>query len=267
MAKTKLRVTALEDVPEHLREYYTKLPDGSYELDVDGDLTPGQLRQAKAATEAALREKAELEEKLKSYSGIDVKKYEQGLKLLQNVEDETERKLLSEGKYEEVFSARVARMKASHENEINKYRELQAKAESEAKRAQRMMGEYRRNTELHSSLSALGLKPRKGALMDIEARAARVFSVDEETGNLVPRDSNGGIIRGSKGEALSMQEFLSNLATDEAPHVFEAAKGGGGRGDDGRGPGKIVLSKSDPRAMAQHSTALLENPSKYEIVP
>jgi len=260
MSKPKRKITALEDAPEAIRSYYVKQEDGSYLLDVegsDGEITPGMLREARAAAKAAEEKLAEQAKRLDQYKDVDPAKYQAGLKLLQNVEDEHERKLLVEGKYEEVFKSRVAKMQASHENEVAKLRELASTHEKSVKDMRRNLGRMKLESELATAINSLGVKVQKGAMVDLVARASSTYQIDEETGNPVPRDSQGGIIRGNKGEPLSMGEFLSGLAAGEGSFLFAPATGGSAPGSRAMG-GKPKVSKSDPRAMARYSQQILK---------
>lgn len=265
MSKPKRRITALEEAAESLRPFYVKQEDGSFLFDVEGDgpeITPGQLRELKAATKAA-EDKAEAAQKrLEQYKDVDPAKYQAGLKLLQNVEDEQERKLLIEGKYEEVFKARVGKMQASHENEVSKLRELASTHEAAVKTMRHNLGRMKLESELATAINSSGVKVQKGAMVDIVSRASNTYKIDDD-GNPVPRDANGGIIRGSKGEPLPMTEFLSGLAAGDGAFLFAPASGGGATGSSASG-GKPKVSKSDPRAIARYSKEIAKG--EVEVV-
>jgi hypothetical protein len=264
MSKPKRKITALEDAPEGLRPFYVKQEDGSFLFDIegDGDITPGMLRELKAQAKAAEDAKAEMAKRLDQYKDVDPAKYQAGLKLLQNVEDENERKLLVEGKYEDVFRARVQKMAASHENEVAKLRELASTHEKAVKDMRRNLGRMKLESELVSAINTTGVKVQKGAMTDLVSRAASTYHIDDD-GNPVPRDSQGGIIRGSKGEPLPMTEFLSGLASGEGAFLFAPASGGNANGSRGS-VGKPKVSKSDPRAMARYSQQIIKG--EVEVV-
>jgi hypothetical protein len=264
MSKPKRKISALEDAPEGLRPFYVKQEDGTFLFDIDGDgeITPGMLRELRAQAKAAEDEKAALAKRLEQYKDVDPQKYQAGLKLLQNVEDENERKLLVEGKYEDVFKARVSKMQASHENEVAKLRELAANHEKSVKEMRQKLGRMKLESELMSAINSSGVKVQKGAMVDLVSRAERTYQIDDE-GNPVPRDSQGGIVRGSKGEPLSMGEFLSGLASGDGAFLFAQATGGNATGSRAPG-GKPKVSKSNARDMARYASQIIKG--EVEVV-
>ncbi len=74
-----------------------------------------------------------------------------------------------------------------------------------------------------------GIRPT--AILDVKARARSVFKLDSDK---VVAMKDGKPAFDAKGEPLSIAAWLDALAT-EAPHLFEANKGGGGGNDKDKG--------------------------------
>jgi hypothetical protein len=119
------------------------------------------------------------------------------------------------------------------------------------------MGGLKLETELVAAVNASGVKVRKGAMADLSWRAQQRFHVDEE-GKVFARDDQGGIIHGPKGAPMSMSEYVQELASTEAPYLFEPAVGGGATGSGTPGAGIPTVSKSDPLAMGRNAQAILD---------
>lgn len=268
----KAIIEKLEDVDEQYRGLYKKLDDGTFELQIDDSAALRRLKEFRDNNIDKDKKVSEYEKQLNElqerYKGVDLDKYKAGQSLLQQIQDDKERKLVEDGKWEDVFSMRTERMRSTHESDMAAKNKALEELEADRSKLRRSLGSMRIEQELAKAINDTGVKPRKGAMTDIMHRTHATFSVSDD-GTISPM-VNGSVVRGAKGEPLSMKEHIQSLASD-ATFLFEGG-GGGGAGGSGDGAprtaaGKIVLDPNDFRAAAKYSKELQEGTAVYADDP
>ncbi|MBF0350909.1 MAG: hypothetical protein HQM11_07735 [SAR324 cluster bacterium] len=250
-------VETLENVPEALRELYAPIQvDGAqkYTLQLEG-VPPGfvektKLNEFRENNTKLLKTQKELEERLKSYDGIEDPA--KAKELMSREKEFAEKQLIDQGKFEELFNQRTSIMKKDHENQTRLLLERAEKAEKEREAFMSQLSETRLETRLQKAINDTAV-PQKDAIDDIMARAKRSWKVSDE-GQLYAVDESGNKRYGRNGnDLLSPEEWMTELAQN-AKHLFLPSTGGGAKGANGfmRTTDGIVLTKEDAK-----------NPVKY----
>lgn len=117
--RSKLNKADFEKLPDVLREHYTATADGDlFVLDADVDDHPkvGGLRKAVTAEREAARSAQKLFDQLKEQMGdLDLDQARSAVATVQQLQD---KKLLDEGKVEELIKARTDAMAKAHQTEL-----------------------------------------------------------------------------------------------------------------------------------------------------
>lgn len=260
----KRRYAKEEDIPKDSKALYVKQGD-EWVLDADDTEELRELRkkvsefretnlELKRTTESQAEQLAAIQARFKDF---DPERLEAGLKALQQIEDEDERKLIQNGKIDTVLERRTAKMREGYERELAALKKANASALEELTGLRTTVNEGRLDEALTGAIGSRKLKPLGTALPDIRARARGTFRFDEK-GNIVARTGKGEAVFNKKGEALTLEDFVTELV-DEAPHLFEAAGGGGGGGnrDAGNPPAGVMrIKRGDHGAMSKHAKEL-----------
>lgn len=227
-----IKVKSLEEVAEGVREHYAKQSDGTFLLDGVEDVSG-----LKNALETERGSVSDLQKKLKAlqgqFSDIDVDEYKA---MKADLEKSKTKKMIDEGKVEELLQERTQKMKTEMQKAID---ELTA-----------------RNTTLDQQLSSVVIDSQlmtegvnlgafETAIEDIKLRGRNVFKLNEEGKALPYKD--GKVVYGKDGTTpQSIGEWLNDLQKT-SPHLFKSSSGGGtppGGGANGSGNGQFTITRT-----------------------
>ncbi len=147
------------------------------------------------------------------FDGIDVDGYKEMVKNQQAMKD---KKLISEGKIDELLEERTKTMREKHNQELEKI--------------QRLNGTLNKQLETLVIDNAVRDSATKAGVVDtgvddVLLRSQSVFTL--EKGKAVPHDPNGNIIYGEgTSEPMSVQEWVKGQM-EVAPHLFKSSNGSG----------------------------------------
>lgn len=270
MPKPKVTVKSLDELPEGLREFYVQSGD-EYVLDIDdqefkkriNEFRDNNIDLSKKLENAnsQLEKLAALQEDIKKFEGIDPEKAKKALEITEKI---NEKKLLDEGKFEELFNQRTERMKRDYEGQIEALSKNLETERGAAGRLRDQLSDHLINDALQRAVGEVAV-PRKGSMRDILARGREVWKLDEEKNVPVPRNAKGDIIYGKEAnKPIDMKEWAEGLAAD-APFLFEASSGGGSGGSKRRVEGQKQVSWDDQRGLSDNLTAIAEG--EVQAVP
>jgi len=177
-------------------------------------------------------------------------------------EDESTR-LLSEGKHEEWFDKRTSALRKSHESELGSVAQERDEAVSKADKAISKLHQTLLKAETLSAAKDSGTV--KEAAADIQLRAERSFTWDEERDALVIKDEDGDTVLSKDGKSpKSVAEWLDEQK-ESARHWWPASKGAGagGSGEGGRS-GEEDISTADFETFAAKRMAQKEARKKTQ---
>lgn len=215
---------SVDSLPEGQRAWYAE-KDGKFSLDltrIEIEDAPG-LKKA-LNTERDERKKAAkaLQELTDKFKDFDPDKFKE---LQHNAEIAEEKRLIAEGKADEVAKARVARLEAETQKKIDEAgKREKAAVERSAKFAGRVL-----DNEIRAAVAKAGVHER--AIDDALLRARGVFVLDEGGLRAVQLGEDGLPVLGKDGKTpFSPTEWMEGMK-EAAPHWFPASSSGGGAGN------------------------------------
>jgi hypothetical protein len=248
----KAVVENLEDVAEPLREHYTKGDDGKYRLAAEGVEDVSGLKSALAKEREG---RSSAEKALKTYEGVDVKKYQEWL---QQQEGDEEAKLFSSGKKDELRARWTTKMQEAHQKQLDKLTAehktaLDAANERTAKYEQRVLENHLRQAAIE-----VGIHPQ--AVRDALFQGRATFVLDDN-GNAVQKREDGTIVIGKDGKTpFSPKEWLESMRS-EAPHWFPANGSGTGAFNT-----KTTTNGSGQKTMTRSEFARLSPMEQHKFI-
>lgn len=186
----------------------------------------------KTAKDKVLDELKKAKENLQKWDGMD---NEAVKSLMDQVANNEEMKLLSEGKHDEVLERRTKMLKKDYEDRITALDTVILGHEKVITQKNNKLTELVIDGNMREAYVSLGFEPT--AMRDQIRSGREVFKMDDE-GNAVPRDTSGNIIFGTDGKTpMSPTEWLKSEA--ETKKYLQPASNGSGashqRGQKGSG--------------------------------
>lgn len=235
----KRRYTKKEDIPAGMEAAYKEV-NGAWELDLeDGN---EELELLKRSLEGAKGDKKKLQERIAMFDGIDP---EIARQLIEQHTKAGEKKLLDEGKVEELFKTRIEKMVSDHEKTV---KGLNDKLGGLSTRLKKELIDNR----LMLAAQKAGVKA--SAVPDVLSRGRTIYDLNETMDDIVARDSKGAELYGKNGKVLQPEEWMTTLA-EEAEHLFERGNGSGAPRDPNQTGGQHTIRRSEARDPGRYAQA------------
>lgn len=226
-------VQQIDSIPEALQSAYVE-KDGAYHLDVEGMVDKSKLDDFRSNNVKLLKDLETMQGKFKN---VDLDQYNN---LLQAHNDGTDKKLLDEGKIEELFEERTKRMREAHNEELGK---VQGENDTHRRQLEGLMID----ASVRDSATKQGVAPT--AMDDVILRAKTIFKLKE--GQATPFDSDGNVVYASgSAEPMSVDAWVKGL-TGTAPHLFSPSNGGGSQHGNRSGKDSATISRVEFDSMNQ----------------
>lgn len=216
-------------LPDAVKSLYVE-KDGKFALDL-----PEGYEDAKGLKSAleSERKRANNEEKARKelaqkFEGLDADEIRG---LLEKMGTDEERKLMKEGKIDEVVAKRMEKVTKAHEKAL-------AAAMLKVEEATQRAGKYEQQVlDNHVRAAATKAGVHATGVEDALFRARTIFKLDGE-GNVVQLDADGKPVLGKDGKSnFGPAEWMESMK-ETAPHWFPAGStGGGASGDRNKGAG------------------------------
>jgi hypothetical protein len=240
----KAILESLDEVPEAHRELYVE-KDGRFQLDVEGVVPQERFKEFRDNNIRLMKEREDLQKKLASYSDVDPQTYQEAIKKLQAFDD---KKMLDEGKVEELLTIRTERLRNDYENQIKAFQKKLAELESHSTTLGAELAKERIDGRLREVAGRVGIE--ETALPDLINRGRQVWRLVE--GEPVAMQGEQLIYGKDPAKPISMEEWADGLA-DQAPHLFKASTGGGAQNQvNGVVRGARVIARGDALAFGKH---------------
>lgn len=259
-------VEKLDDVPEALRKYYVQgeSSDGVTLFNLSTDEAT-RIPEFRTRNIKVLKENEQLADKLKQsdarlqeFKGVDLERYNRATKALELIEGDEERKLIEEGKIDEVVQRRMKTAITAHSDQVTALTTARDTAIQERDALRTDVDRTTLRTAVQSAVDGADIRLRgSGALHDIHARISGEFTIDPNSGKPKARDGQFG----PKGDPLTITDRLVALAgSSEASHLFESAGGAGSTGGrrTATDRGRQVIDPNDPVAIGRNLDAIAE---------
>lgn len=252
--KAKLTETEFNALDAALKTLYKQSSDG-FLLDAEGveDVTGLKkvLDDKKADVDKLRKAIKDQEDRMKAFEGIDI---DEAKTLIEEKRKLGDKKMLEEGKVEELFLARTDRLRKDYERQITVLQQQVVSEQKEKGNLTTRLEEVLIDTGLTEAAGKAGI--RSSALRDVLLRGRTVWKLKD--GKPTPYRNGEEILFGKDvTKPISMEEWVASLQPD-APHLFEPNSGartepGGGR--SGSGPNRIVLTRDQARDVRTWRTA------------
>lgn len=229
----KLLLETLEGLSEEVKTLYKQGGDGKWHLDTEEDASAkAKLDEFRSNNIKLMKEREELTKKLEKLG--DPAEIEAMRKKLQALDD---KKLIEEGKLDEVVNQRTERMRQDFENQIKQLTAAIDEREKKLSSTNQRLSEVLIDGEITKAVNGVGVV-KKEAMRDILARGRATWHLDDE-GKPTPKEGDK-LLYGKDGlKALTFDEWAQALILT-APFLFEESGGGGaggGANSGGRGAG------------------------------
>lgn len=270
----KSRLTA-EDwgkLPEVLQAEYTKDGDG-YVLDADITEHP-RAKGLHASVQATREERDKLKADLKALADklgdLDPEKAREAMRRVRELD---EKKLLDEGKVEELFAKRTERMVADHANEIKARDAKIAELEQAVGAMRGKLSEVLIDNAIAQGATSSGVKASGLAPLLLIAKhglpGGKVPRWELDGDKPVPKNPDGTVSIGKDGKtAMGLDEWFS-VARSELADLFEPSRGSGAAGAAGTpngAGGRFVLTREQAKDFATYKRAAAEAEKAGQVV-
>lgn len=227
----KAVLTSLDGLDASIAALYKKGEDGKFYLEAEGLVEKGKLDTFRDNNIALQKKVDELTAAVEKFAGIDPDKYKAAMDAIEN---DKEKKLLKDGKIDEVIALRTEKMRQTYEDQIKAKDAAITKAVEEAKKANGERDQYIVKTELRKAVDNPELGFNTGVADMLEKEVIAKFAYRD--GKVVGIDANGAVKYGGSGNPATIAEYLQDVVK-EHPYLVKASTGGGARnnGRDGGG--------------------------------
>ncbi|MDJ0827606.1 MAG: hypothetical protein QNJ16_19115 [Rhodobacter sp.] len=204
-----------------------------------------ETRALKEKNQELLNEIKSFKDKAKEFDGLDLDK----LKNLQKHMDESEEaKLIADGKIDQVFDRRFARLNEDNATRYGALEEKYKKSEERGDKFERLYGKEKIRNRGIRAAEAAGVDPE--AMEDVTDKILAKFSLGER-GEMEARDEDGNLIMSKDGKTvLQPEEYISETLKKKHPYYWRTSQGGGLGGGRG-GSGRESFNGADESAMVE----------------
>lgn len=251
MAKLKTTVKSLEEVDEKYRDLYEKQGEEFVFAGADETDSVKKIAEFRNTNRTLFNQLKEMEKKLSAYGEVEPEQLTEAMQALQEKQKNQEKALLDNGEIETLFAKRFEAAAKEHEKVLSAKDAALRKTQEETAALKHKLGTHLIDAEVHKAVMKAG-KLRDGALDDVISRARKVWALDDHN-NIVPR-KNGETLFGRDGDQLTIEEWALDLPTD-APHLFEASRGGGAEGSTNTKKEQKLVD-NDPVAIGRNLEAI-----------
>jgi hypothetical protein len=232
----KMILATLDGLDEVTKALY-KAVEGKFHLDVEGAVQKEKLDEFRNTNLNQVEEIKQLKASLESYKGVDPVKYKELQAQMSTLE---EKKLLGDGKIDDVINLRTARMKADYEEQLSaKDKVIKAQTDEKAQ-AFIQRDQFIIDTELRRAVDKQEFGFQAGVADLLKPQVLSEFTFRE--GKIVRVKPDGSVVYGKNGDPASIAEFLTDVIK-ERPYLAKTSNGSGappGGGNKNAGTGKTM---------------------------
>lgn len=256
-----------EEIPEALRDYYSKTGDGWSFIGIDDAEDRSKASEFRNRNIELIKQNEALQKRLEKIEGqfkdINPDDIRTAMSMIDQMKADEEKEMLKRGKIDEVVERRMKAAMDDSQKQLKIKDEAMTKAVEESKALRSRLGELLIDREIQLKLSDAKVSVQEGALPDVLSRAKETWKINDQ-GQMVPmeRDPGTGNYQtryGKNGQPLTMEEYVSGLV-GSAAHLFRPSTGGGSPGrsheSGGKPGGKKVVNFSNPLDFGRNLEAI-----------
>lgn len=236
-------------IPEGKESLYEKQDNGGYKLAVEGAVEKSRLDEFRdnntklrnqvdevntARNEISEQFKQLQETKAaleKQFEGVDLDEFKS---MKQKQQELADKKLIEEGKVEELIAERVNKANEASSNKLSsvesQYKETIEKLNSQIQSQTSQLNTLLIDNEIANAATKHSVA--KTALEDVMNRGRSLFELEE--GKAVAKQDGKVMYTEDQVTPLTIERWVNNLS-ENAPHLFEKSAGAGARQPQGRG--------------------------------
>ena len=220
----------------------------------DFEALKGSVAKLESKRDELINENKTFKEQMKAWDGLDPNSVKS---LLQNFENDEEKKLIAEGKFNDVVKKRTEKVAAEFGGKLKTLETERDTYKTQAEQYQATIS----NMAIDNNIVETFVKEKglESAIADVKFRARSIWKY--ENGELIPRNDKGEIIQGEKG-VLTPQEWIKGLQKT-APHLFPESVSGDSNGNrSGKGntlDDKIVAARKSGNVKEYRRLMALRN--------
>ena len=170
---------------------------------------------------------------MEKFKDLDPAKYAEMAATIEKIQ---EKKLIDEGEFDKLLEQRTTKMKDDFDSQLEILKKGSETSAINADKYKKELSTLKVDTAVSTAISDVAV-PRKGAMVDIMARANRTFGIDEDGKITAARD--GKALFNKDGAPLSIADWAEEQLT-EAPFLFESTTGGDAQGGEVKHSGTVI---------------------------
>ena len=235
-------LTSLDGLEPAIAALYKKsADDGKFYLEAEGLVDKAKLDTFRENNIALQKQLDEIKAQMEKFAGVDPDKYKAAMDA---IESDKEKKLLKDGKIDEVIALRTEKMRQTYEDKIAAKDVAINKAIEEAKKAGTERDTYIVAEELRKAVDNPELGFHNGVADTLKPQVLKEFQYRD--GKVIRVKADGTPAFGAKGDPATISEYLQDMVK-EHPYLVKASTGGGAR-NNGAGGGDKGGSKTMKRS-------------------
>lgn len=237
----KAVLTSLDGLEAPIAALYKKGDDGKFYLEADGLVDKAKLDTFRENNITLQKQIDKLTEEMAKFSGMDPEKYKQAMAA---IESDAEKKLMKEGKIDEVIALRTEKMRQSYEEQLKAKDAAIAKAKEAADTATKERDTYIVDAELRRAVDNPDMGFQHGVADLLKDQVLKEFVYKD--GKVIRVKADGSPVFGAKGDPATIGEFLQDVVKDR-PFLVKSSSGGGARnqGNQGHHNGAKTMKRSE----------------------
>ncbi len=240
MLKPILTQAGYDALDDATKAQYKKGDAGVFILEVEGMVSKEKLDEFRDNNTKLQKDLEALQQTVAKFSGLDLDKYNAAMAAIEN---DQEKKLIKEGKIDEVINLRTEKMRQSYDDQIKAKDAALAKAKEDATKATGERNNYIVEAELRKAVNdpESGFQPGLADLVKGQALKEFVFKDDK----VVRVKSDGSPVFGASGNPATMGEFLTEIAKNH-PYLVKGSNGSGApTGKNNAQPGQKTMKRGE----------------------
>ena len=235
----KAILASLEGLDDATAKLYTKEAEGKFILNVDGLVDKGKLDEFRASNVDLKKQLDQMKDELSKFSGVDLKKYQDAMAA---IESDVEKKLMKEGKIDEVIQMRTEKMRTAYEEQLKaKDAAIQA-AQKERELAITTQNSYMIESELTRHVTNPESGFHANVIDLVKDRMLKEFTVKD--GKVIRVKEDGSPVFGAKGDPATIEEFLQDIVKDHS-YLIKSSSGGGSQNNRNNTNGQKTMRRSE----------------------
>lgn len=242
----KATLQNLDGLSEEIKALYKQQDDKTWKLDVEGMVDKAKIDEFRNTNLTLVEQQKELQKQLEQYKGIDPAKWKELKDKMSSLE---EKKLLDEGKLDEVFKMRTEALRHEFAAQLDQKDKKIKELEADKGKAYTERDQFIIDAELRRAVDKPDFGFQSGVADLLKPQVLSEFQYKE--GKVARVKPDGSFHYGRNGDPESLSEFLETIVK-ERPYLTKSSNGGGAhpKQPQNLAPGQKSMKRSEFDAIA-----------------